>query len=65
VSYSKHLQHRPVSSTNVFSLPGNATLAGATAAFMANLVLLGYVYVAWKDDEASQREAASGQKKTT
>ncbi|KAF2674664.1 hypothetical protein BT63DRAFT_449653 [Microthyrium microscopicum] len=31
---------------------GNATLAGASAAAVANLVLVGYVYLAWREDQA-------------
>jgi hypothetical protein len=41
--------------------PGNSTYAGATAAIVANIVLLSYVVVAFNDDK-SEREAdlASG-----
>lgn len=47
-------------STNL-ALPGNSTYAGATAAIVANIVLLSYVVVAFQDDK-SEREAdiASG-----
>lgn len=43
------------------SFPGNSTYAGATAAIVANIVLIGYVVVAFNDDK-SEREAdiASG-----
>lgn len=34
------------------------TVAGLTAAITANLVLFGYIYVAWLDDR-EEREAAS------
>jgi hypothetical protein len=43
------------------SIPGNSTYAGATAAIVANIVLIAYVVVAFNDDK-SEREAdiASG-----
>lgn len=50
-----HTQHCsricPLTST------GNSTWAGATAAVMANVVLLGYVVVAMKEDQSDRLEA--------
>ncbi|RAL02923.1 vacuolar ATPase assembly integral membrane protein VMA21 [Aspergillus ibericus CBS 121593] len=39
----------------------SATVGGIVAAVMANVVLVAYIYVAWKDDQA-EREADAKQK---
>jgi vacuolar ATPase assembly integral membrane protein VMA21 len=41
---------------------GNPTFAGGLAALMANVVLMGYIFVAVKDDQAEREEDASGGK---
>jgi hypothetical protein len=42
---------------------GNSTFAGATAAIMANIVLVAYVVVAMREDQSEAIEAAEKEKK--
>jgi len=44
---------------------GNSTYAGATAAITANVVLVGYIIVAMKEDQSEAIEAAEEAKKSS
>ncbi|KAI9660175.1 MAG: vacuolar ATPase assembly integral membrane protein vma21 [Trizodia sp. TS-e1964] len=47
-----------------FVYKGNSSWAGATAAMVANLILVAYVVVAMREDQGDQVEAAKKEKKT-
>jgi hypothetical protein len=50
---------------HLLMMAGNATYAGGLAALMANVVLIGYVVMAFMDDQAEQAEEAEKSKKTS
>jgi archaellum component FlaF (FlaF/FlaG flagellin family) len=43
---------------------GNSTFAGATAAIIANIVLIGYVVVAMREDAGERADAEEKEKKS-
>lgn len=43
-------------------VPGNSTYAGALAAIMANVVLVGYIFVAMAEDQSDQLEGGGAPK---
>ncbi|KAF1932004.1 vacuolar ATPase assembly integral membrane protein VMA21 [Didymella exigua CBS 183.55] len=49
--------------TAAYVFKGNATYAGGLAALMANVVLIGYVVMAFMDDQREQAEDAEREKK--
>lgn len=48
--------------TRLTGILGNSTFAGATAAVMANVVLVAYVIVAMKEDQSEAVKAAEEKK---
>ncbi|KAJ4992044.1 vacuolar ATPase assembly integral membrane protein vma21 [Stagonosporopsis vannaccii] len=49
--------------SNAYVFNGNATYAGGLAALMANVVLIGYVVMAFMDDQKEQAEEKERERK--
>lgn len=49
--------------TGMLTFAGNATYAGGLAALMANVVLIAYVVMAFKDDQEEQADDRERSKK--
>ena len=45
-------------------MTGNSTFAGASAAIMANVVLVAYIIVAMREDQSERTEASGKAKKS-
>lgn len=58
----RHDGHPPEERKEADRLPGNATYAGAFAAVMANVVLIGYVIVAMREDQGDKLAAERANK---
>lgn len=50
--YNPHDEHDTADLTSNYT--GNSTFAGATAAIMANVVLIAYVIVAMREDQSGE-----------
>lgn len=57
------MQIKSTKALDVYFPLGNSTFAGATAAIMANVVLVAYVVVAMKEDQSERMAADEKAKK--